>query len=442
MPATFQTEISQFVYERDGSMVWAKVGGGKTLAYLMAMQDWRETGVVDRVMLTAPLRVINNVWRQEGAKWNSPLSFAICTGQQTPKQQREAVEARTDVLLVNNAMAPKVIQHGKHRCKALVIDELSKYRDPTGYWSKSIRSGPFDIRTGGTGTPAPNGYLSLYGMAHAVGLAGALGFGRNFDKWKRRYFYPTDFEQHTWAPFPGAIETLAGLIKPYTYVLDEGAVELPPVQKVPIMLDLPADLATLYHEMRKTFALSDEEIVAANAGVARSKLRQIASGFIYDKSGAAVQLGDWRLEALVDLVDEMQGEPLIIAYEFVEQKQMMIDRWPHIRFLGGGTSAKEDSQTIELWSKGKLELMGMHPASAGHGLNDLDLGGSAVAWWQPHDDLELYDQLMGRLARRGQRAERVRAYLPIARGTLDEAVFARLGEKDADQTALWNVLRG
>lgn len=450
VPTPWQIDASGFVYERDASMVLAGVGAGKTFVYLNTIQDWIEEGITDRVMLVAPLRVCTMVWRQEARKWDRPVTFSLCTGELSPREQREAVEARTDVLLVNNAMAPKVLKHGAHGCDALVIDELSKYRDPTSTWSKAIRGGPFKIRSGGTGTPAPNGYLSLYGMCHAVGLGHLVG--RNFDKWKRRYFYPTDFNQYTWAPFPGALEQLAADIKPYVYVLENGSVELPPVRKVRVDLQLPADLKLKYAEMRRTLALSEEAIYAPNNGVARNKLRQIASGFVYDKPGAGMttgegarrrvlQLADWRFEALAEIVDEMQGQPLIIAYEFVEQKAMMIERWPMMRFLGGGTSNAEDEETVRLWIEGKLPLLGMHPASAGHGLNDLDLGGSTVAWWQPPDDLELYNQLLGRLTRRGQKAASVTSLVLCAMGTVDEGVFDRLGEKDAEEQALWNALR-
>lgn len=438
-PAVFQLDASGFCYERNNSMIFAGVGSGKTLIWLKTIQDWIEEGVIKRAMITGPLRVVRNVWRQEGAKWNSPLSFALCTGEQDPMSRAEAVRAPTDALLVNNTLLPDALEYGGHGCNGLVIDELSKYRNPTGFWNKTLRKAPFDVRSGGTGTPAPNGYTALYGMCHSVGLGHLVG--RNYDKWLRRYFYPTDYNQYDWAPLHGALEEIAATIKPYTYIIDEGAVDLPKVMKVPLEVELPADLREKYNEMRATSLLSDEEIVAANAGVARTKLRQIASGFIYDNRGDPVALGNWRLDVLADLVDEMNGQPLIIAYEFKEQRAMMAKRWPNMRFMGGGTSEKYDTETIDLWSRGRCSLLGMHPASAGHGLNDLDLGGSCVAWWQPPDDLELFDQLMGRLTRRGQTAERVRAYMVVASNTIDGAVYDRLGEKSIVEQGLWNALR-
>jgi len=420
-------------------MLLADVGSGKTWIWLKTIQDWIEEGVIKRAMVTAPLRVIQNVWRQEAIKWQIPLTFACCTGDLSPARRAEEVKARTDVLLVNNALVPAVLEYGGDGCDGLVIDELSKYRDPTGFWSKTLREAPFTVRSGGTGTPAPNGLTSLYGMCHALGLGHLVG--RNFDTWRKKYFYPIDYNRYDWIPFRHTKGELAELIKPWTYVIDDGAVDLPKVMKVPIEVDLPADLREKYNEMRKTLMLSDEGIVAANNGVARNKLRQIASGFAYDKDGDAVRLGDWRLECLADLVDEMNGKPLIIAYEFREQKAMMKKRWPRMRFIGGDTNAKEDEETIRAWSQKEVPLLGMHPASAGHGLNDLDLGGSSIAWWQPHDDLELFDQLMGRLTRRGQVEKAVRAYMIVARHTIDTTVYDRLGEKTIVEQGLWNALR-
>lgn len=420
-------------------MLLAGVGSGKTLTWLMTLQDWLEEGTIERAMVVGPLRVILNVWQQEILKWRSPLTSCLCTGAQDPMTRAEAVKSRTDLLLVNNTLVPDVLAYGHHGCQGLVIDELSKYRNPTGFWSKEIRKADFLVRTGGTGTPAPNGLTSVYGMCHALGLGNLVG--RNFDRWRRQYFFPLDHNNYEWEAFEGTEKALTDLIRPYAYIIEENAVDLPPVVKVRLDVDLPDDLREKYDEMRKTSLLTDEEIVAANNGVMRNKLRQIASGFIYDNSGKPVALADWRLEVLADLVDEMQGQPLIIAYEFREQHAMMKKRWPRMRFMGGDTDVRYDAETIQLWSRGLVPLLAMHPASAGHGLNDLDLGGSSVVWWQPHDDLELFDQLMGRLTRRGQRARQVKAYMICARNTIDGAVYAKSGEKDATQRGFWDALR-
>ena len=438
-PAPFQIEASQFIFERDHSMMLARMGTGKTLAYLMAIQDWIESKEAKRVMVVAPLRVINNVWRQECAKWEIPLRMSIVTGEQSRGANAASILRRdTEVLLVNVEMACKVVEEGAHGCDAIVFDELSRWRNGTGKRQKQMRQltkKGFKIKSGGTGTPAPNGLTSLYGMAATVGLD---MFGRNYDRWLRQYFYPTDFEQRKWAPFKDTPQQLAEILKPWAFVLEDDAVDLPSVVRPPIVLEMPANLRDQYDDFRRTFTMSDHEIVAANSGVLRGKLRQMASGFVYDNSGAAIALDPYRLEALEDVIDDQNGQPIIIAYEFREQLAAMLRRWPDLAWIGGGS--KNDEHTIAAWNAGQLEKMALHPASAGHGLN-LQGGGNAIVWWQLPDDLELYQQTVARLRRRGQADDRVYSYELEARDTIDQAVAAMAVQKAATQDNLWGALR-
>jgi hypothetical protein len=434
----WQIDASQFVYERDNSMLLARTGTGKTLTYLMTLQDWQDSGDVARVMVSAPLRVCNTVWRQEAEQWGIDTPFVLCTGEMTKKQQEDALRSRHH-LLVNHNLLPKILKTD-HGCDALIIDELSRFRNPTGAWQKAVRFNGPKIRTGGTGTPAPNGLTSLFGMSQTVGLGYIWGdYARNHDRWLRRFFYPEDYMQRKWIPFKETAGELAELIRPHTYTLEEGAVELPPIVQRRIDVQLPPKLRAKYEQMRSLSKLTDEEIVADTAGVMRMKLRQILSGFAYDNNGEPVSLeDDYRLQVLKDIVAEQNGQPIILVYEFKAQLAEMLKTWPNMPYLGGGS--KDDDRTIDAWNLGNLPVLGLHPASAGHGLN-LQAGGAAIAWWQLPDDLEAYDQTIARLARRGQRALSVFSYELAALDTVDQAVIAAAHGKRRVQDALWEALR-
>lgn len=436
-PAAFQLDASGFMFERNASMLFARCGTGKTLVNLLALQDLIEAKVIKRALIVPPLRVAKLVWRQERDKWQIPLSMSLCTGEMTKVGQRDAIAADTNALIANYEIAMQLIAENSHGCDAVVFDELSRLRNPTGKRQKIARKGGFKFWTGCTGTPAPNGLGSIYGMAHAVGLGHLVG--RNFDLWQRRYFYPTDFEQRTWAPFPDTPGELAELIKPHTYVLEDGAVELPPIVRPPIDVELPRNIRRLYDEFRGTSQLSDYDIVAGSAGVLRNKLRQISSGgFVYDNDGIPVSFDPFRLNVLIDIVAEMQGRPLIIAYEYREQLAMLRRQWPGTPYLGAGSI--DDELTVDCWNKGTLPLLFLNAQSAGHGLNLQD-GGNSIAWWMLPDDLELYDQTLARLARRGQKGGCVYSYEPVAIDTVEIAVRQRAHEKARVQDGLWTALR-
>ena len=433
-PASYQIEASQFMYERDHSMLFAATGTGKTLTYLLTLQDLIESGTIRRGLIGAPLRVVNNVWRQEAAKWGINLSMAICTGEMPPAKRAAAIASDTQVLLTNYEMVPKLL-NTDHRCEAVYWDELSKLRSPTGKRQKAVRKADFKIWAGGTGTPAPNGLTSLYGMAHAVGLK---MFGRSHERWLRTYFYPLDRDERNWMPFAGTPEELATIIKPYTYVLEDDAVELPPIIRPPIEVVLPPHIRALYERFRAESALSDHDIVAGSAGVLRNKLRQTASGFVYNNAGIPISLDPFRLHVMMDIVDEMNGKPLIIAYEYREQLAMLRRQWPGTPYIGGGS--KDDENTIRKWNNRELSLLFASPAAMGHGLNLQD-GGNSIAWWCLPDDLELYLQMLGRLARRGQTGVCVYSYEPVARNTVETTVRRRAHEKATTQDELWAALR-
>lgn len=436
-PAAFQDECADFVFERDRSQIWARMGTGKTRTYLMAAQAMIEDGIARRINIVAPLRVIKNVWPAEIAKWRFPLTSSTIVGGMRPHEIDAQLKADTNLLLINNENAPWLWAEGPrvHRCNAVYFDELSKYRNPSGSWQKAAKNAGFDFTCGGTGTPAPNGLMSVFGMCRALGLQ---PFGRSFEKFQRKYFFPLDYEQRRWEAFADTPAALAEILKPFTYVLEDNAVELPTIIRPPIDIDLPGDLRETYDRLRRESVLSDLDIVAGSAGVLRNKLRQVCSGFIYDNRGEPVSLSPWRLGILEDIVDEMQGQPLIIAYEFIEQLEMLKKRWPQAPWLGHGS--RKDDETIERWNNRQLELMFLHPGSAGHGLN-MQGGGSAIAWWTLTDDQELYHQTIHRLVRRGAVSDHVYSYEPVARNTIETMVQARGHEKDAVQESLWAALR-
>lgn len=203
--------------------------------------------------------------------------------------------------------------------------------------------------------------------------------------------------------------------------------------KEPVISDVLTDLTPserkLYKKMETDFILEfgDTDITALNAASVTNKLLQLANGGIYDEDKNFHKIHDRKLEALSDLVEEAQGENILVFYSFISDLDRLQKKFPDAVKLEG-------SEDIKNWNEGKIKILLAHPASAGHGLNLQD-GGSIIVWFGLNWSLELYQQANARLQRQGQKNV-VRIYRLLTKGTVDERVVKVLDGKHMTQEEL------
>lgn len=189
----------------------------------------------------------------------------------------------------------------------------------------------------------------------------------------------------------------------------------------------------IYDTLRKELIVSigDTEIDATNAAVLTGKLLQMANGAVYAEDSFTL-IHDHKLDALEDIIESMNGEPLMVAYWFKHDLRRIKHRFT-VREIKTPADIKD-------WNEGKIPVAVIHPASAGHGLN-LQNGGSTLVWFGLTWSLELYQQTNARLWRQGQKAETVVIHHISTKGTMDEKVMKNLSEKEKTQDALINAVK-
>ena len=99
----------------------------------------------------------------------------------------------------------------------------------------------------------------------------------------------------------------------------------------------------------------------------------------------------------------------------------------------------KEGRLVKDWNEGKIDLLFLHAQSAGHGLN-MQKGGRVMVFFDLPWSLDLYLQVIGRLARQGQLYQ-VLVYHLIAKGTDDGRVVERLREKRDTQDWLFARLK-
>jgi hypothetical protein len=272
-------------------------------------------------------------------------------------------------------------------------------------------------------------------MPAAVITAGAL-WGRAFWPWRKRHFRPRDPFGREWVAVPGSEERIAADFSTIAMtVADEDMPDLPPLNVVVTSIRLPDDVMATYRTMaRELFAMVEgRSIEAASAMVATGKLAQLANGFLYGAgAGDPVNVHSLKIDWLRELVESLGGEPLLIIYEFVEDLRAIRRAFGEVPALGSETATGEAARLVVAWNQGKLPLLAIHPASAGHGLN-LQHGGSRMAWLSPSWSAELTEQAIARIYRPGQ-TRHVTIHVCVAARTVDEMKRDRvLGKMNAQE---------
>lgn len=429
-------------------------GGRKTSITLAAFKTIREQHPEATMLVVAPLRVCRRTWRQEAAKWTEfrDFKFSFLHG---PKKD-ERLDDDADIWLIN----PEGVDwlSDKYFGRSLpfdivCIDELTKFKNSQSERSKRLRPrlGKVPYRWGLTGSLAPNGYMDLFGQMLMLDDGQALG--KYITHYRDQYFQ-VGWDGFTYDLQPGAEKRIVDRIAPYWFQMnDEDYAQLPPCVDVPHDLELAPAERKIYDRMKKDMiaALPDGIVTAANSAACYSKLSQMANGAVYvgdDKQKVSV-IHDLKLDAIEDLLEELNGEPLLVGYEFNHDIERLRDRFGVVDpatgkkvlpYLGKGTTAAQEAMWCDMWNRGELPLLCAHPASAGHGLNMQGASACNVAWFGITWDFELYDQFIRRILRDGTNAVQVFNHLLIVKNTIDELKLAALRGKDMTQSGLLRAL--
>jgi len=441
-PHGYQKKAVQFLIERAHGGLFASPGAGKSAVTLAVFKILRNLNFAKRLLVLAPLRPCYSVWGPEIAKWDDFRDFSVSI--MHGDNRCDALKGTQDVTICNYDTLPWLAQQDLKTWPwdMLVIDELSKVKSTGTQRFKLLRKllPKFKRRYGITGSPAANSLMDLFGEMYCIDTGES--FGAYVTGFRLKYF--SQPAPYLWIPKPNAEDEIFARIAPRVLQINsDDYLDLPELITIDISVDLPPKALKIYKQMESTLRLDFEKgrILAANAAVASGKVRQICNGGVYHADGISWEhIHDAKTAAVVDLVDELQGQPALIAYEFKHDlarlKQALGEDTPHI---GGDVSPAKSNAYIAAWNRGELPILLGHPASIAHGLN-LQGAGRAVIWHSLPWNYEYYDQFIRRVWRQGQK-DKVFVYHIKAKDTVDDAVLAALRRKEKGQQALFDALK-
>lgn len=426
---------------------WAGMGTGKTSSTLTALQLVQELVDPRPALVLAPKRVASYTWPREMQKWDH------LTGEVRPilgsASDRLAAlrgglrSGNVSLFTVNYENIPWLVQTLADLKKpwpfgSVVADEATKLKS-------------FRLKQGGsraqalkepawlssrfwelTGTPSPNGLKDLWGQLWFLDRGRRLG--NSFSAYMRRWFVQ-GYSGFGWEPQAFADEQIHDRIRDICLSV-EVPVDKPIVNEIKV--ELPGKVRALYKTMeREAYLEIGPGIDAVHAAAKTNKLLQICAGAVYDEDGKVHELHTAKIEALESVINEAGGAPVLVAINFVFEKDLLRKHFPQARII-------DTNQDLDDWNAGKIAIGLAHPASLGHGV-DMQHGGNILVFYSGDWNLEYHDQIIERLGPMRQKQSGydrpVYLHYLLVERSIDEVVFDRRQGKGSVQELLMQAAK-
>jgi len=456
-PHPYQNLAIEFLIQRTivdqelGAMLFLDPGLGKTSCTLAWINIILKLGIAKKVLIVAPLKVCYSVWPSEIAKWDQfrHLTYSIVHG--TPEQRMAGMSRKADIYITNVDGIKWLRSMSKFKklpFDVIVLDESSKYKTWGSDRTKALREiiPQFKHRICLTGTPCPNGLIQLFPQVFMADNGKALG--KTITSFREKYFYRVG-QFYNYKPHANTQAYVENAIKDVALtLLAKDHLDMPELVNNDIWVTLPKKRMAEYKRLEALMfiELAESEgksITPKNAGAKYNLCKQYCNGGVYlnlESGGREIHhLHDLKTDALEDLVDELQGKPVLVGYQYEHDLIRLQRRFKNLEYINGSVSPKKTNILVDRWNNDDIQILAVQPKSLSHGVNMQSGSGRDVVWYGLTDDLEDYSQFIRRVYRQGVGSQ-VRNHRILCANTVDVAIRERVDSKEATQLSLLQAL--
>jgi hypothetical protein len=435
----YQSDAVRFALEglssREGVGLFLDPGMGKTAITLHVLADLMKRGVIRKILIVAPIRVLELVWPKEIAQWGVDLTHVALRG--SPERRSQLLREDVDIHMINPDGIRWLAKSAHPEYDCIVIDESTCFANWTAIRTKAMRLLAIKAKKKIilTGTPAANSRKDLFSQVFMLDRGAALG--KTLGMFRARYMTQGGYMGREWIMREGMGPIVDKAIAPFCLRLDcKDHLDMPRVLKNVIDVRLSSDTVDLIETLEKelVLGLQNDTISAVHGGALYSKIRQLANGHCKTDEGGTVLVDNAKLDALEGLVDELHGKRLLVAYHFNGDLELMRSRFRDIAVVNGGSDTRS---AIRSWKR----VLAVQCQAMSHGVDGLQHMCSDICWFGPTDRAEIHTQLNARIYRQGSTSEQIRIHYLQSEDTLDALISKRIQDKDDDQTSMLEYIK-
>lgn len=399
-----QHNVASFMVLNPRSFVFAGMGTGKTAAAIWACSYLRRIKRIRRVLVVCPVSIMVDAWGGDLFKCDMGSPYSLVYGS---KDQRSRSLGTNRFWNIINFDGVEVVREAlcAGGYDAVIIDESRAYANTTTSRWKQLNAVAKDMKYvwALSGTPTTKSPMDAHGQA-AIVRPGSVGSRTRF-----RDMTMTQIRPHVWVPKPTAWAYVKEVLSPAIYIDKKDVLkDMPPVTYSYRQVKLSPG------QRRAMSALKAEGMADVGAGTVsgitasarRIKLLQIASGAVYDDSGAALQYdvdASPRVSELLEIIDEA-AQAVLVLVSFRHTAAMLGAKLEPLGFktITGDTPRALRTEYLAAMQAGTLKGIVAVAQTMSHGITAT--AADTTVWFSPPiAGAEVYIQANNRMDRPGQK---------------------------------------
>lgn len=462
--------------EEDGTLwVWQKLGielarvndrwgffydtrTGKTPMSLNIIQEDIRQNPNNRWIVVSSSYLIETAWVPDLQKFTSELTYRTFYG--SDKDKLLSYVSKSNILFVSTALLSRFVELNTSAPQLFAgcfFDESSAMKSHKTGTSKSAITLSERVRRWYllSATPAPNTKAEYYTQMLTIDpyiwpQSRTAFVGKYFDNMSRSYKYEKLVIK------PEMDMEFNNLLRQYSLYTDQDVMPTAGKEWNTFEFDMPSSVASAYEKMRKDLSVDigdATDITVETAAIARSKLRQISSGFIMDTEaikenkasrilyGATAEqqlvthvIDTYRADELLKLIHKIKdSEPdakIVIWANFREEFEQIksVLGTTKARYINGATAQYKTQFILDFKGSKDIKYLVAHPLSVGMGVNLTEA--HHCIYYSLNDSWEQFKQSQERIAGHIKVQPNKCAYWVMqATGAIDRIIYDNLLHK-------------
>lgn len=434
-----QVSGAKSLVENKRHLMNADPGCGKTIMSLFACKIKPM-----KTLVVSPITPIFDAWLKDSRLFPE-IRFKICRANNREKRKAIIKGNDWDILAVNYELCrlhvPDLIASGIER---LIIDESSYLKNPSSQQTRACVALADCVKECWllSGTPAPNGEHEYFSQLRCLDRRET---GDNFYRWAGRWMFPRKITINGrevikgWTMSEGKRPAFEDMLRRYvTTIRKEDCLDLPEKVDIDRWVELSESERTAYESMLMTLRAELEgKTIDATVVGKTMKLRQLCGGWLYDGDRLVSDSGHSKLDALLEIIEEIGDRPMIVWAIFQSDlDRIKAELGDKAQIIDGRNNIAERNRLLPAFGREYPYLLA-HPQAIGHGVTLVQA--SYATYYSIGFSLEHYLQSRDRIHRIGQANHCVYFHL-WAKDTIDQQIRKVLMEKLDRVTALREAL--